>query len=279
MHYMAPEQYQNPVTADHRADLYSVGVVLYEMLTGQLPLGRFELPSRMAAVDARLDELVLRTLEVNPERRYQRASDLRLQVEALTGVPTRLTPEVRRKLSYEYRSKFTLFGWPLVHVATGIDPATGRKRTAKGIFAFGSAPRGVLAFGDVAVGVIACGIFGYGIISVSVVGVGIVALGSVAVGGVFAAGGVAIGAIALGGAAMGYYATGAMAWGIHAISPGTYDPVAERFFSGSAVKFSNWLVRGSLVALPVFLGLGLLPNFMARRAERRRQRALQPNAQ
>ena len=170
MHYMAPEQIDKPLEVDHRADLYSLGVVFYEMLTGELPLGRFELPSRKSAVDSRVDELVLRMLERNPKRRFQEASEIRLQLEAIAGVASKLSPEVSRKLSYEYRSQATLFGWPLLHVAMGVDPATGRKRNAKGIIALGCRPRGVIAFGDVAVGVIACGIFGYGVVSISVVG-------------------------------------------------------------------------------------------------------------
>ncbi len=74
--YMAPEQRDNMKTVDHRADIYSMGVVLYEMLTGELPIGRFEPPSRKVMVDVRMDDVVLKALEREPARRYQRASHL-----------------------------------------------------------------------------------------------------------------------------------------------------------------------------------------------------------
>jgi len=85
--YMAPEQVEKPQSVDHRADIYSLGVVFYEMLTGELPLGRFAPPSQKVQVDVRLDEIVLKTLEKEPELRYQQAGEVKTQVETMTGTP------------------------------------------------------------------------------------------------------------------------------------------------------------------------------------------------
>ena len=84
-HYMAPEQVEHPQAVDHRADIYSLGVVFYEMLTGELPLGKFAPPSQKVQVDVRLDEVVLRTLEKEPERRYQHASQVKSDVETIAS--------------------------------------------------------------------------------------------------------------------------------------------------------------------------------------------------
>ena len=86
-HYMAPEQIEHPQDVDHRADIYSLGVVFYEMLTGELPLGRFAPPSQKAAVDPRVDDVVLHALEKEREKRYHTAGEVKTGVEAITGHP------------------------------------------------------------------------------------------------------------------------------------------------------------------------------------------------
>jgi serine/threonine protein kinase len=83
LHYMAPEQYRSPDAVDHRADIFSLGVVFYEMLTGELPLGSFPLPSSKAGVDARLDGVVMRALERERDRRWQKVSEVKSHVSEI----------------------------------------------------------------------------------------------------------------------------------------------------------------------------------------------------
>src|SRR5665213_1334916 len=84
-HYMAPEQMENPSSVDHRADIFSLGVVFYEMLTGELPLGKLSPPSpRQVEVDVRLDDVVLRALEKDPDRRYQHVSQVKTAVDTIS---------------------------------------------------------------------------------------------------------------------------------------------------------------------------------------------------
>src|SRR5688572_227478 len=229
-HYMAPEQLERPLEVDHRADIYSLGVVLYELLTGELPLGRFAPPSAKAQIDVRLDEVVLRTLENKPERRYQHASDLRTELETICGPFDKLPPALQRMFGFEYKSKTTWFGLPLLHVASGLDPATGKARVAKGIIAIGGKAVGVFAMGGVAIGVVTFGGLGIGILAIAGFSLGVLAFGGFAIGLFAAYGGFAMAPVAMGGFAIGYYALGGAALGQHVMSGRVRDPEAVQFF-------------------------------------------------
>jgi len=88
--YMAPEQSAahgaESSVVDHRADIHALGVVLYEMLTGERPGKDVMAPSRKVQIDVRLDEMVLRALDKNPELRYQTADDFKTVLAMLTEV-------------------------------------------------------------------------------------------------------------------------------------------------------------------------------------------------
>ncbi|MBU6409401.1 MAG: protein kinase [Verrucomicrobia bacterium] len=114
-HYMAPEQIERPQAVDSRADIYSLGVVFYEMLTGELPLGKFQAPSRKAPIDVRLDDVVLHALEKEPDHRYQKIGELKTDVETIAAT----AGATRRPLIAPRPSAKKSNGWRIVLLAGG----------------------------------------------------------------------------------------------------------------------------------------------------------------
>jgi predicted Ser/Thr protein kinase len=268
-HYMAPEQLERPQEVDHRADIYSLGVVLYEMLTGELPLGRFAPPSARAQIDVRLDEVVLRSLENKPERRYQHASDLKTELETITGMFDKLPPNLRMAFGFEYRSKATLFGLPLLHVTSGLNFATGKRHVARGIIAIGDVATGVFAFGGIASGVFAFGGVAIGVVASGGVGFGLLSFSGVALALLFAFGGFALGPVAFGGFACGYYVAGGLVFGAHAIGGNTSDSVAREFFRGWPV-YKLMAYNFGMAIFGVAVGI-IVPAILKRRVKNPRQ--------
>ena len=89
--YMAPEQQIAAVNADRRSDLYSLGVVCYECLTGRFPVGRFKLPSELRLdLPKGIDEFIERALQSEPKDRFQQAGEMKQALLAIVGeVPTK----------------------------------------------------------------------------------------------------------------------------------------------------------------------------------------------
>lgn len=101
--YAAPEQVDAHREVDHRADIYALGVMIYQMLTGQLPRGAWQPPSQRPGVDPRMDGIVIKAMMHDRNQRYQSITELRHAVEEITTRPLLASgktvpagPEMRR---------------------------------------------------------------------------------------------------------------------------------------------------------------------------------------
>jgi hypothetical protein len=127
---------------------------------------------------------------------------------------------------FEYKSKTTLFGLPLVHVKFRTGPIYRLNRTlprttrkpavAKGIFAFGEIAKGIVSLGFISIGIFSFGAISAGLFSFAAFALGVLSFGGISVG-ALAFGGVAIGFGAIGGCAIGLIAEGGFAYGHVAI--------------------------------------------------------------
>jgi len=97
--YAAPEALQPGAEIDHRADIYSFGVVLYQMLTGTVPRGAWKAPSAIRAVDPRLDRIVVKAMQPDPDHRYQRMGQILEALEEIKRVPAPVEPPPAAKVA------------------------------------------------------------------------------------------------------------------------------------------------------------------------------------
>ncbi|MBB5032392.1 protein kinase domain-containing protein [Prosthecobacter vanneervenii] len=95
--YAAPEQRRLGNDVDHRADIFSLGVTLYEMITGHFPVGVFEAPSKKAGSPPGLDKIVTKALRENPAERYQSATEMRQAV--LRAADRMVRPMIQRTIT------------------------------------------------------------------------------------------------------------------------------------------------------------------------------------
>src|SRR3569623_2043521 len=111
--YMAPEQ-KEAARTDHRADIYSLGAVLYELLTGETPGAKLQPPSLRAQMDVRIDEIVLRALQTRPELRYQTAGEMKAHVETVAHPQPQVRSSPAPVVPPAARSPWTCLGWIIV---------------------------------------------------------------------------------------------------------------------------------------------------------------------
>ena len=104
--YMAPEALEDE-DVDHRADIYSLGVVIYEMLTGSVPKGAWEPPSKSAEADMRFDEVVNRAMQADREKRFQQADEVSHAFDTDSYVQ-RQHPELVRRSNHWVPVAFSL---------------------------------------------------------------------------------------------------------------------------------------------------------------------------
>jgi len=142
--YAAPEALEEGANVDHRADIYSLGVLFYEMLTGKVPRGAWSPPSALKDLDVRLDQIIIKAMQPDPAHRYQSVAQIEEALSQLRNVPRMVVPRTIKKdksipLPTEQDDK------PKVKVTQSSQSSAGKTKKKSGGAAAGAAIVGVMA--------------------------------------------------------------------------------------------------------------------------------------
>lgn len=105
--YAAPEALEEGAEADRRADVYSLGVLFYELLTGQVPRGAWRPPSAFADVDVRIDQIVVKAMQPDPNHRYQSVGEILQALADLRSEPKSKAPSVPKVAAVKPKTLLT----------------------------------------------------------------------------------------------------------------------------------------------------------------------------
>ena len=132
--YMSPEQQRDAASVDHRSDIYAAGVMLYQMLTGDLPAAGYEPPSKVVAgLSPQWDAIVAKALQQRPENRFADMQTFEAALRNLGQTSTGRSPAPP----------------PPTAVPPGTSPGTSRGTSAGRAPSTASQPSGVVNRADV----------------------------------------------------------------------------------------------------------------------------------
>jgi serine/threonine protein kinase len=127
--YAAPEQYEPQLGIDHRADIYALGVMMYQMLTGKLPRGVYKMPAQMVAgLDPRVDDVVARAMMSERDERWQSAAEIKQAIDVIQATP--YTPGAAARTGAVPASAKHAASQAHAPVRAAAMPASPRARTA-----------------------------------------------------------------------------------------------------------------------------------------------------
>ena len=94
--FVAPEALSPGTVVDGRADLYAVGVMLFQMLSGEIPRGMWTLPGEKVGTDPRFDAIITKAMQTDRDERYQSAAEIRLDLHTITLTPRAMLEQQAR---------------------------------------------------------------------------------------------------------------------------------------------------------------------------------------